>query len=117
MDWKFAEVRLLTSAATACRVFVRRMKYPGQVGLSRDILTLTPEQEKFIAERMSRGDYSSPEKVLDEGLKLIQAKEEYQRRLAELRRDLQVGLDQIQRGEVVRVLHGARDIPELFGSD
>ena len=64
-------------------------------------VTLTPEQEKFIAERMSRGDYSSPEKVLDEGLKLIQAKEEYQRRLAELRRELQVGLDQIHRGEVV----------------
>lgn len=64
-------------------------------------VTLTSEQEKFIAERMNKGGYSSPEKVLDEGLKLIQAKEEYERRLAELRQDLQIGIDQISRGEVM----------------
>lgn len=64
-------------------------------------VTLTPDQEKFIAERMNKAGYSSPEKVLDEGLRLIQAKEEYQRRLAELRRELQIGIDQISRGEVL----------------
>jgi antitoxin ParD1/3/4 len=64
-------------------------------------VTLTPEQEKFIAERMNKEGYSSPEKVLDEGFKLIQAKEEYQRRLAELRRELQIGIDEISRGEVL----------------
>ncbi|HXS67875.1 MAG TPA: type II toxin-antitoxin system ParD family antitoxin [Candidatus Polarisedimenticolia bacterium] len=64
-------------------------------------VNLTPEQEKFIAERMNKGEYSSPEKVLDEGLKLIQAREDYERRLTELRRELQIGLDQISRGEVV----------------
>jgi antitoxin ParD1/3/4 len=62
---------------------------------------LTAEQEKFIAERMNRGGYSSPEKIVDEGLKLIQAKEEYQGRLVELRREIQVGIDQINRGEVL----------------
>jgi len=64
-------------------------------------VTLTAEQEKFIAERMNRGGHSSPEKIVDEGLKLIRAKEEYQGRLVELRRELQVGVDQIQRGEVL----------------
>ena len=64
-------------------------------------ITLTPEQEKFIAERMSRGDYSSPEKIVEEGLKLVQAKEEYQGRLVELRREIQIGVDQINRGEVL----------------
>ena len=64
-------------------------------------VTLTPEQEKFIAERMSQGGYSSPEKVLDEGIKLIQAKEEYLRMLSELRAAVQIGIDQISRGEVV----------------
>ena len=63
-------------------------------------VNLTPDQEKFITERMNKAGYSSPEKVLEEGLKLIQAKEEYQRRLAELRRELQIGIDQISRGEV-----------------
>ena len=64
-------------------------------------VTLTAEQEKFIAERMNKGEYSSPEKILDEGIKLIRQKEEYQRRLTELRRELQIGTDQINRGEVV----------------
>jgi putative addiction module CopG family antidote len=58
------------------------------------IVTLTAEQEKFVTERMSRGGYSSPEEVLNEGLKLIQVKEQYERRLAELRRHLQIGVDQ-----------------------
>ena len=64
-------------------------------------VTLTTDQEKFITERMSRGGYSSPEKILDEGLKLIRAKEEYQGRLVELRREIQIGIEQINRGKVV----------------
>jgi antitoxin ParD1/3/4 len=64
-------------------------------------VTLTAEQEQFIAERMNRGGHSSPEKILDEGLKLIRAKEEYQGRLVELRREIQIGVDQIKRGEVL----------------
>jgi antitoxin ParD1/3/4 len=71
-------------------------------------VTLTPDQEKFIAERMNKAGYSSPEKVLEEGLRLIEAKEEYQRKLAELRRELQIGIDQINRGEVL-------DADEVFG--
>jgi len=62
---------------------------------------LTAEQEKFIEERMNRGGYSSPGKILDEGLELIRAKEEYQGRRGELRREIQIGVDQINRGEVL----------------
>jgi antitoxin ParD1/3/4 len=50
---------------------------------------------------LNTGNYSSPQDVLEEGLKLIQAKEEYERRLMELRRDIQVGTDQVKRGEVI----------------
>ncbi|HEY1719122.1 MAG TPA: type II toxin-antitoxin system ParD family antitoxin [Verrucomicrobiae bacterium] len=64
-------------------------------------VTLTAEQEQFIAEQMNRGGYSSPEKIVDEGLKLIRAKEEYQGRLVELRREIQIGIDQINRGEIL----------------
>ncbi len=63
-------------------------------------VTLTAEQERFIAERIHR-EHSSPEQIVDEGLKLIQAKEAYQQRLAELRREIDIGLEQIQRGETV----------------
>jgi antitoxin ParD1/3/4 len=64
-------------------------------------VSLTPEQERFIAERVSRGDYSSPEGMLSEGLKLIQAKEEYQERLARLRDEIDVGIEQANRGELL----------------
>jgi antitoxin ParD1/3/4 len=64
-------------------------------------VTLTPEQKKFVTDRVKNEGYSSPEQVIAEGLRLIQAKEEYERRLAELRRELQIGVDQIKRGEVL----------------
>jgi antitoxin ParD1/3/4 len=64
-------------------------------------ITLTPELEQFIAERMNKEGYSSPEKVLEEGCRLIQAKEEYERRREELRHELQIGIDEINRGEVL----------------
>lgn len=64
-------------------------------------VTLTAEQEKFIAERIKRSGFATPEKVVDEGLKLIQAKEEYQQRLAELGREMDIGLEQIKRGKTV----------------
>jgi antitoxin ParD1/3/4 len=85
-------------------------------------VTLTPDQEKFIAERMNKGGYSSPEKVLEEGLKLIEAKEEYERRLIELKGEIQIGIDQINRGEVVdgreavaRILEKNRNRPRAKG--
>jgi antitoxin ParD1/3/4 len=64
-------------------------------------VSLTPEQERFIAEGVRRGDYSSPEGMLSEGLKLIQAKEEYQERLARLRDEIDVGIEQATRAELL----------------
>jgi putative addiction module CopG family antidote len=65
------------------------------------IVTLTSEQEKFIAEKIRQGGYSSPEVVVSEGLRLIQAKEEYERRLARLRDEINIGLEQSRRGELL----------------
>ena len=64
-------------------------------------ITLTAEQEKFIAERLEREGNSSPEAIVAEALKLAQAKEEYNRRLAELRHEINIGIQQIERGEVL----------------
>jgi len=64
-------------------------------------ITLTPEQEKFVAERLGREADSSPETIVTEGLKLVQAKEEYNRCLAELRHEINIGIQQIERGEVL----------------
>lgn len=50
---------------------------------------------------MRQGEYSSPEVIVSEGLKMIQAKEDYLRRLAQLRSEIDIGLEQANRGELV----------------
>ncbi|HZV36916.1 MAG TPA: type II toxin-antitoxin system ParD family antitoxin [Verrucomicrobiae bacterium] len=64
-------------------------------------LNLTSEQENFIAERVRSHEYTSPEGVIDEGLRLIRAKEEYKQRLVELRGEIDKGLEQAERGELL----------------
>jgi antitoxin ParD1/3/4 len=64
-------------------------------------VTLTAEQEKFIAERLRRGEYPSAEIIVSEGLKLVQAKEEHEKQLARLRAEINLGLEDIKRGNVL----------------
>lgn len=64
-------------------------------------VNLTSEQESFITERVRSHEYTSAEGVISEGLRLIRAKEEYERKLAELRREIDIGLDQAKRGELL----------------
>ena len=67
-------------------------------------IKLTPEQEKFVAERVLRGEYPSFESVLEEGLKLIRAREQFYDRVALLQAqdDLERGIvssDKTREGE------------------
>ncbi|HEU5126239.1 MAG TPA: type II toxin-antitoxin system ParD family antitoxin [Verrucomicrobiae bacterium] len=64
-------------------------------------VTLTPQQEKLVTELMSRGEFASPEMVVEEALRLVQANADYQKRLAGLRAEIDIGLEQIKRGETV----------------
>ena len=65
-------------------------------------VTLTPEQEKFIAEQLKSGHYQSPNDVITQSLGMLRAQEEYIRTGAmELREKIAVGLDQARRGELV----------------
>jgi len=64
-------------------------------------VTLTAQQEKLVTDLMSNGEFPSPEKVLEEALRLVQANADYQKRLAGLRAEIDIGLEQIKRGETV----------------
>ena len=65
-------------------------------------VTLTAEQEKFIADQVSSGHYGSAADVIAQSLGMLRAQEEFVRSNAvELREKIQRGLDQIQHGEVV----------------
>ena len=65
-------------------------------------VTLTPEQEKFIAEQLADGHFRSPADVVAQSLEMLRAHEEFIRsNVAELREKIASGMKQIRRGEVV----------------
>ena len=65
-------------------------------------VTLTAEQEKFIAEQLAGGHYRSADDVIAQSLGMLRAQEEFIRsNVAELREKIATGMEQIRRGEVV----------------
>lgn len=65
-------------------------------------VTLTPDQEQFIADQIKSGHYHSADDVIAQSLGLLRAQEEFIRTNAgELREQVAVGLKQIERGETV----------------
>lgn len=59
-------------------------------------VSLPPDLEKFVRQELASGEYASEEEILQEGLRLLQDRKQ---RLEQLRSDIQVGLDQLDRGE------------------
>jgi antitoxin ParD1/3/4 len=65
-------------------------------------VSLTPELEQFINEKVSSGMYSTASEVVREALRLLSESEEIRRRKFEaLKRDIAVGLEQANRGELI----------------
>ncbi len=65
-------------------------------------VTLTAEQEKFIAEQVSSGHYRSAADIVAQSLGMLRAQEEFIRsNAAGLREKIASGMDQIRRGEVM----------------
>jgi antitoxin ParD1/3/4 len=64
-------------------------------------VSLTPELEAFVDSRVASGRYQSASEVVRAALRLLETEEqERDTALAEVRQKIQLGLDQIQRGEV-----------------
>ena len=55
---------------------------------------LPPELQHFVEQELASGRYRSRDEVICEGLRLLR-----ERRLYELRREIDVGLEQLDRGE------------------
>lgn len=53
-------------------------------------LSLTPQQEKLIKQKIESGDYRSPEEVVDAALYLLEQRD---KKFAALRQDIQDGLN------------------------
>jgi antitoxin ParD1/3/4 len=65
-------------------------------------VSLTPELEQLIQERVRSGRYTSASEVVREALRLLQDRDELRRlRIEELRVKVAAGLDSLDRGEGV----------------
>lgn len=57
-------------------------------------VSLTPELEGYVQDKVNSGMYYSASEVIREGLRLLQEKDNLQKiRLQELRQEIQLGLD------------------------
>ena len=75
-------------------------------------VSLTPELEASIHERVRSGRYTSASEVVREALRLLEDRDEIRRaRLAELRTQVAVGLDDLDSG---RLRDGDAAIDELL---
>jgi antitoxin ParD1/3/4 len=62
---------------------------------------LPASYEQFVAEMLGTGGYQSPADVICDGLDLLRAQAAYrQRRLEQLREQVNVGLEQMRQGKV-----------------
>lgn len=65
-------------------------------------VTLTAEQERFVAEQIQSGHYHSAGDVIAQSLGMLRAQEEFIRSNAgELRDKIAVGLNEIRRGKTI----------------
>lgn len=65
-------------------------------------ISLTPELEQFIQSQIAGGKYASTEDVIIAGIKLLEERERiYKGRFEELKREIAIGVEQLERGEVI----------------
>jgi antitoxin ParD1/3/4 len=64
-------------------------------------VSLTPELEKLVEDKVATGMYQTASEVVREALRLLNARDAY--RLEALRRDVRAGFEDIERGDFVEV--------------
>jgi len=62
-------------------------------------IQLSEDREQFVRSLMQDGRFSSEDEVIDAALQLLQEQDE-QAKLADLRREIAIGIEQADRGEL-----------------
>ncbi len=66
-------------------------------------VSLTPDLEQLINQKVSSGMYHSPLEVIREALHLLDQQDDFQQeRIDEMRQQIVAGLDQLKRGEGIQ---------------
>lgn len=75
-------------------------------------VSLTPQLEQFVREKVDSGRYLSASEVVREGLRLLEERDRvYQARLADLQKEITVGVEEADRGEL---FDGEEVMQELY---
>ncbi|MEH1805563.1 type II toxin-antitoxin system ParD family antitoxin [Nostoc sp.] len=63
-------------------------------------ISLTPELEQLVKDKVNSGRYHSVSEVMGEALRLLDERDRHrEQRLAELKAKIQVGIEELERGE------------------
>jgi antitoxin ParD1/3/4 len=88
---------------------VRKENFPMNV-------SLTPELEKYVAEKVATGRYTSASEVVREALRLLEREEKSRKeQIAEFNRELDARVAALDRGEKVTKEQFLQDMSELLG--
>jgi antitoxin ParD1/3/4 len=64
-------------------------------------ISLTREFEQYVSQKVQSGLYHSASEVIRDGLRLMKERDElHQSRLADLRKEIDIGVDQTDHGQV-----------------
>jgi antitoxin ParD1/3/4 len=64
-------------------------------------VSLTPELEQFVQSKVKSGRYLSASEVIREALRLLEERDRlYQARLADLQKEITIGIESAERGEL-----------------
>lgn len=75
-------------------------------------VSLTPQLEQFVREKVDSGRYLSASEVVREGLRLLEERDRvYQARLADLQKEISIGVEEADRGEL---FDGEEVMQELY---
>jgi antitoxin ParD1/3/4 len=73
-------------------------------------ISLTEELEQFVHAKVESGKYLSASEVVRAGLRLLHERDQlHQQKLDALRKDVQQGLEQAERGESIRLDNALAD--------
>lgn len=76
-------------------------------------VSLTPELEKYVADKVASGRYTSASEVVREALRLLEREEKSRtEQLEEFNRELQARIESLDRGEYVTAEESLRRIQE-----
>lgn len=77
-------------------------------------VSLTPELEAFVHQKVESGFYNSASEVIREALRLLdKADNDQASKLEDLRREIQKGIDQIKSGDYIE-LQSDEELREFF---